>query len=457
VPRRILIVDDRLESLWTCADLFRERGYEVSTCREPRRALEVFASSRPDVVLLDIKMPGRDGFELLKDIRKKDKRVCVIMLSAYGDSGTVVKAMKLGADNFAEKGMDPEKVLITVEKELRTREIQLELASIKAERDLGKVGIENIIGECEAMQRVKASILELADTDSAVLLSGESGVGKDLVAGVLHHESQRRTRPFQHLFCPAIPKTLFEAEIFGHERGSFTGAHRSRKGIIEAAGAGTVFLNEIVEIPPELQASLLMVIETGVYTKVGGEGETARTNARFVAATNADITQAMGDGKFRSDLFFRLNQAWIRLPPLRERGEDILILAKHFLRLWSLRLGLPLVELSEASRNSLLNYSWPGNVRELETIMMRVIMAGGEHVIKADGLLSAKVYGDRGGQNSGKLKDVIRKEIAEIEKHHIVNALRRFSGSRKKAAALLDISYRSLLAKMKTYDLRGQF
>jgi two-component system response regulator AtoC len=455
--RRVLIVDDRLESLWTCADVFRERGYSVSTCREPGRALDAFSASRPDVVLLDIKMPGRDGFDLLRDIRKKDRRVCVIMLSAYGDASTVVKAMKLGADNFAEKGMDPEKILITVEKELRSREMQLELASLKAEKDLGKVGIDHIIGESEPMQRVKAQIRALADTDAAVFLSGESGVGKDLVAGVLHYESSRRSLPFQHLFCPSIPKTLFESEIFGHERGSFTGAHKSRKGIIEAAGDGTVFLNEIVDIPPELQATLLMVIDTGVYTKVGSEGETGKTRARFIAATNADIGKAMNSGEFRRDLFFRLNEAWIELPALRTRGEDILVLAEHFLRFWSLRLGLPMVELSEASRDSLLKYNWPGNVRELETIMKRVIMAGGEHVIKADGLLSDGMYADRAARASGKLKDVLRREISEIEKHHIADALRRFAGSRKKAAAFLDISYRSLLAKMKLYDLRSQF
>jgi DNA-binding NtrC family response regulator len=452
MPKKVMIVDDRLESLWKCADLFRERGYEIATCRQPDKALEVFDDFKPDVVLLDIKMPGKGGFEILTEIRQKDRRVCVVMLSAYGDSQTVVSAMKLGADNFAEKGSDPEKILIVVEKELRQKEMEMEIALLKAERGKGPVGIDHIIGQSAAIHRVKKSALEYADNDLAVLLTGESGVGKDLVAGAIHHESARRDKPFQNLLCPSIPETLFEAELFGFEKGSFTGAYKARKGIIESAGGGTILLNEIAEIPTYIQAKLLLILATGVYMRVGGEGKTLKSNARFIAATNTDVSEALRTKKLREDLFFRLNQASIEIPPLRERREDIPVLAKHFIRMESRKLARREIELSEKSVNHLLDYDWPGNVRELETLMRAVVAGGGEDVIVGRAFLS-KDTGKTSGAGS-RLKDAVRRETESIEKRRIGDALARFGGSRKRAAEYLGISYRGLLLKMKRYSLR---
>jgi DNA-binding NtrC family response regulator len=456
MAKKILIVDDRLESLWKCADLFRERGFKIATCRQSDKAPEVFDEFRPDVVLLDIKMPGKNGLEILKEIKDKDKRVCVVMLSAYGDSETVVSAMKLGADNFAEKSSDPEKILIVVEKELRQKDMEMEIALLKAERGKGPVGVDQIIGTSEAIRRVKDNILEYADNDLAVLLTGESGVGKDLVAGAIHHESVRRDRPFQNLLCPGIPETLFEAELFGFERGSFTDAYKTRKGIIESAGAGTILLNEIVDIPTYVQAKLLLILATGIYMRVGGEGKTLKSNARFIAATNSDVREALKTKKLREDLFFRLNEASIEIPPLRERREDIPLLAKHFIKVESRKLARPEIEISARSMELLLDYDWPGNVRELETLMRAVVAGGGEDVIMGRAFLTKDMDAEKGSGGGSRLKDAVKRETESIEKRRIAQALQRFGGSRKRTADYLGISYRSLLLKMKRYRLREE-
>ena len=452
--RKVLVVDDQLESLWSCCDLLQERGYEIVTCSDPDQALGVFVDERPDVVLLDVKMPARDGLDLLRNIREKDSQVCIVMLSAYGDAKTVVSAMKMGADNFAEKGLDPEKILIVIEKELKRKEMEAELIALKAEKRLGKVGIDQVIGESEVMKRVKQRILECARSDSTVLLTGEPGVGKDLVAGVIHHESNRRDRPFEHLFCPGIPETLFQSELFGHERGSFTGAYRTRYGRIEAAGDGTVFLNEFVEIPPSVQASLLLVIETGTFTRVGGEGKVLTSRARFIGATNADISKALASGRLREDLLFRLREEWIELPPLRERGDDIILLARHFIKVWARRFNRPEVKLSDESIELLRTYDWPGNVRELRHVMRRVVMVGSEDAILSDVVLSRHHSQVRPSQVV--TKGSLRERLREAERDFIAQALRRFNGNRRKTARYLEISYRSLLAKMKAYGLRHE-
>jgi two-component system response regulator AtoC len=456
MPKKVLIVDDRLESLWKCAELFRERGFEIMTCRQSEKALGLFDQYRPDVVLLDIKMPGKDGFEILKEIREKDRRVCVVMLSALGDSETVVQAMKLGADNFAEKSTDPEKVLIVVEKELKQKEMEMEIAFLKAEQGIGPLGVDHIIGQSEAIRKVKESVLSYANNDLPVLLTGESGVGKDLVAGAIHNESSRSGKPFTNLLCPGITPTLFEAELFGFERGAFTDAYKARKGIIESAGGGTILLNEIVEIPSHVQAKLLLILQTGVYMRVGGEGKTIHSKARFIAATNADVRDALRTKRLREDLFFRLNAAPIEIPPLRERREDISFLAQHFIRVESRKIARSEVELSGKSMDFLVDYDWPGNVRELETLMRAVVAGGSEDVIMGRAFITRDMKAGKENGLGSRLKDAIRKETESIEKQMIAQALHRFGGSRKQAAEYLGISYRSLLFKMKGYSLRDE-
>jgi DNA-binding NtrC family response regulator len=452
---KVLIIDDSLESMLDCAAALKRKDFRVSTCGQPAGALNAFDAERPDLVLLDVKMPGRSGLDILREIRERDRRVCVIMLSAYGDAETIVRAMKMGADHFVEKGIDAEKLYMTVRDQLERRQMKLELASLRATRDLGTVGVEGIIGRSDAMKALRDKILELAAEDCAVLITGESGVGKDLAAGAIHYESERRARPLIYLFCPGVPKELFESEIFGHERGAYTGAAEPRKGLVEAAGDGTLFLTEIGEIPPPVQAKLLLLIDTKIYMRVGGQGETFRSEARFIAATNVDIPEALDSRRFRQDLYYRLDQASLHIPPLRERPEDIVPLAEHFGRVKARLMGRPQVGLSDRSRRLLLGYDWPGNVREVINVMNRVVMAGTEDVIRQDGLL-------KGNANTGfdlpstgsRLKDAVGREVAALESNMIAEALERADGKRTEAAEWLGISYRSLLDKMKQYGLR---
>jgi DNA-binding NtrC family response regulator len=454
MSEKILIIDDRLDWLMRSTDLFREHGYEVTTCSQPGKAMETFSACKPDAVLLDIRMPGKNGFELLKELRQKDRRVCVVMLSAYGDAETVVEAMKLGADSFADKSSDPEKILIVVEKELRRKAMEMELANLKASRGLGPVTLADIVGESPEMKFVKEQIRDYAKDDLAVLITGENGVGKDLAAFALHYESDRREEPFQNLLCPGVAESLFESAVFGHERGAFTDAHRRKEGILEAAGAGTVLLNEFVEIPPYVQAKLLVVLEAGVFSRVGSEGRSRRSQARFVAATNQNIRHALSTGKLREDLYFRLNQHKISIPPLRDRGEDIVLLAEHFSNQEAERLGRSPVELSDKSKDVLLGYDWPGNVRQLRALMMNVVLAGSDEPIRGYAFLGDGDGDFRRLHRSGKLGDIVRQEKEEIERRRIGEALRRFGGSRKKAARHLVMSYRALMYKMKKYGLR---
>jgi DNA-binding NtrC family response regulator len=457
MSKKILIVDDRLDSLLTCADLLKEHGYDVSTCSQSRRALEVFGDYKPDAVLLDVMMPGKNGFELLAEIRARDRRLPVIMLSAYGDADAVVKAMKLGADHFVDKSSDPQKILIVVEKEFSRKDMELEMATLRADRDAGPAYAADIVGESPAIEWVREQVRQLADSDLAVLITGPSGVGKDLVARALHYESGRRNEPFKNLLCPGTPETLFESAIFGHERGAFTGALKRKKGIIESARRGTVLLNEIVEIPSYVQAKLLVVIETGAYNRVGGEENTLTSDARFIAATNADISQALRTKRLRDDLFFRLNQATIEIPGLTERGEDVILLAEHFVREECERTGRPEIVLSERSKEVLMEYSWPGNVRQLKNLMKSIVQAGSDDPISGYSALSARDGGLGKDQKSVKLKDIVRRRTEEVEREKITEALSRFKGSRKKSAQYLGISYRDLMYKMKKYNLREVF
>jgi DNA-binding NtrC family response regulator len=455
--RKVLIVDDKLEWLCKCADLLAEHGFEVATCRNPQKALAEFREYKPDAVLLDIKMPGMNGLDLLRDMKAIDPWVAVIMLSAYGDSDTVVSAMKLGADHFVDKNSDMEKISICVKSELRKKRLELENIELKAEKGVRPVFIKDIIGECPEMLRVKQQVRDYADSDREVLLTGETGVGKDHVALALHFESKRRKEPFKNVSCPRLAPSLIESQLFGSEKGAYTGAYERKKGYIEAAGAGTLLLNEFADIPPHLQAKLLHVVENGIFTRVGGEGRDLQSHARFVGATNADPDKAVTAGELRQDLLWRLKKVWIDIPPLRERGDDIILLADHFLSHYSRKLGKPLVKLSEKSKKVLMSYTWPGNVRQLKSAMEAVAHAGRDHMDLGYTSVFDESGDGRKGKRPAKLKELVQQGKEAIEKREIIRALRKFNGSRKKAATHLDISYRDLLYKMKKYDLRDMF
>lgn len=452
--KKILIIDDRPEWIYRCGELFRENGYEVETLRNPLKALETFIRVKPDGVLVDFKMPGKDGFEVLKEIRRRDKHVCVVMLSAYGEADTVVKAMKLGADYFVEKSSDPRKVLIVVEKELKHKAMELDLARLKSETAPAPYTLDDIVGESEATLWVKEQIETAAQDDEPVLITGETGVGKDLAASAIHNASARRTKPFSNVRCPSIPHTLFESAIFGHEKGAFTSADSLSKGVVESSEGGTVFFNEFVKIPTQVQATLLGLLDAGDFSRVGSASKVLRSNVRFIAATNKKIKEVLDSGELIEDLLYRLHHHRIQIPPLRERTDDIVPLARHFIEHEALERDKPVVEISDKSWDILLNYGWPGNVRQLRQLMVNVIQAGSEQPIRAYAFLEDPDDLYVRGRGPGKLKEDLKRDRKEMEKHKIVRALKRFDGNRTKAAAHLGISYRTLMYKMKEYKLR---
>jgi DNA-binding NtrC family response regulator len=314
--------------------------------------------------------------------------------------------------------------------------------------------VEDIIGECPAMLKVKEQIRTYADSDEEVLLTGPTGVGKDFTAMALHYESHRRNEPFRNLRCPELHHSLIESELFGHERGAFTGAHKRREGMIEAARNGTVLLNEFVEIPPHVQAKFLGVLDIGIYNTIGGEGKDRTTNARFIAATNRDINRAIEDRKLREDLLYRLKKIWIRIPPLSDRGDDLLLLAEHFIADECRKTGKPVFELDQRSKDILMDFDWRGNVRQLEGFMRVLVQSGRQEVTDPPSGQAGDSDGDGAGMT---LAEKVKRHTERFERTEIEKSLRLFSGSRKKAAEHLGISYRKLLYRMKKYELRDKY
>jgi DNA-binding NtrC family response regulator len=304
---------------------------------------------------------------------------------------------------------------------------------------------------------VKDEVRTYADSDTEVLITGPTGVGKDHVAMALHYESRRRNEPFKNVSCPLYQETLIESALFGHERGAFTGAYKRKEGVIEAAGKGTVLLNEFVEIPRHVQAKFLVVLDSGVFSRLGEEGRDRRTHARFIGATNADLDRAKDSGALREDLLWRLKKIWIRIPPLKERGEDVILLAEHFIEKECRALGKPAFPLSQRSKDILMDYEWPGNVRQLGGFIGMLVQSGRDEVVEPPRTLaeSAREDGDNGGPVNLKVK--LKEQKEDLERAEIERALGEFRGSRKKAAGHLGMSYRTLLYKMKRYGLREKY
>jgi len=454
--RKALVVDDNLEMLWSCAGVLRDNGFTVTACSRPEEVVDEFKKEKPDLVLLDIKMPEKSGFELLREIRDLDSRVCIIMLSAYGDSETVVRALKEGADNFADKPMNPEKLMLTIEKELTSRDLELEVRTLRGMQDEGPATVKDIIGKSEAIEKIRKEIKMYADTADIILITGRPGVGKNLVARALHGESNRRNEAFVHRHCGTFAPAIFESAVFGHLKGAFTDARYDKRGAIEAAENGTLFLDEIGTLTMDTQAKLLLVIEGGVYSRVGDEGNVERTNAKFIAATNEDVETAVMEHKFREDLFHRLKEAWIEVPPLAQRREDILPLVDHYMEVESRKNHVPTVSLSSEARELLYNHEWLSNVRGVRQLVRNIVRQGDEGVIKSTfdrKPVGHKTYGVS-PEDCTDLRAKVNTAVEEVERNTIRACLKKHSGNRRKVAAHLDISYRSLLYKMKQYGLR---
>ncbi len=442
----ILVVDDEASARSALSEILADEGYSVRTASDGFRALQVVAEELPDVVVTDLKMPGMDGLTLLRKLKADAPECQVILMTAFGAVETAVKAMREGASDYVTKPLNSDELIVVIERCLDRVRLGRETQRLRKQL-AERYQFSSIVGSSAEMQTVFKSIAQVAPSRATVLVTGESGTGKELVAAALHHRSDRADKPFVKLHCAALAETLLESELFGHERGAFTGADRRRAGRFEQAAGGTLFLDEIGEISSAIQVKLLRVLQEHEFERVGGN-DTIKVNVRVVAATNRDLKQMVDQGKFREDLYYRLNVINLHLPPLRERTGDIGPLAMHFLDKYAKENGKVINRFDGEALRVLLRHRWPGNVRELENVVERaVVLADGPSIalrqLPAE-LIAASPTGDERPVVPGS-------SLAEIERHAILETLAHVGGSTTKAAKILGISVRKIQYRLHEY------
>ena len=452
----ILLVEDK-DSLRRVLRLTLENaGYTVTESADARAAAQEISRAPHRLVLTDLRMPHGSGLDVLRAARAADPDVPVIVMTAYGSIDEAVQAMKDGAHDFLQKPVDSNHLLLIVNRALEQARLRTENILLREEWSR-RYGFPRIIGESEAIKRAVDATQRVSQTEANVLLLGESGTGKELFARAVHHLSPRRDKPFVAVNCAAIPETLIENELFGHERGAFTGAGERRLGKFELASGGTVFLDEIGEMPLSVQGKLLRAIEEKMIDRIGGRAPVP-VDVRVVAATNRDLRAAAESGEFRRDLFFRLAVFPIEIPPLRERGLDVLLLARHFAAQLGRETRGREAVLSEASLDALRQHSWPGNVRELENAIERACILADSTTLEPRDLGLAKtdisarqVFSEM--DMAGSLSEVADRAVRFVERRKIAEALRAHDGNKTRAAETLGVSYKTLLTKIKDYEL----
>jgi DNA-binding NtrC family response regulator len=451
----ILVVDDDLVLRQNLKEILEAEGYEVTTAADGEQALLRLKEETFDLVLSDLAMPGIDGMEVLNYLVREQPRCPCIIITGHGTINNAVAAMRQGAYDYFAKPVDATELRLVVARALEHHRLKWENIQLK-QRLQQRYGFANMVGSSEAMSRVFELIHKVADTDSTVLILGESGTGKELIAHAIHYNSPRREGPLIPVNCAAIPETLLESELFGHERGAFTHAVRTRIGRFEQAHGGSVFLDEISEMSPGLQVKILRVLQDHSFERIGGL-KTIRVDIRVIAATNRDLEELVRQNKFREDLFYRLNVIPIRVPPLRERDADIILLAQHFLQLFSRTKKKPLKRLSPAALERLSQYPWPGNVRELENLMERlVILTEGETIEIADLPEKFQHLTLPPPEAAASLppRGVHFTEMVQaFERNLILSALRQTNWVKSQAAQLLHLNRTTLLEKMKKQNL----
>ncbi len=441
--QRILIVDDDAAIRDACFQVLTRRGYEVDLAATAREALEHIGKFEYDVLLLDLKMPGMHGLELLKQIKETNPQIEVVIITAYGTVQNAVEAMKLGAGDFLQKPFGPEELCLAVRKALDRRRLTLENLYLRNALE-EKEGRINIIGTSPAIKQVLELAQMVAPTDSTVLITGESGTGKGLLARKIHEMSPRQKGPFVTVDCGTLVPTLFESEIFGHVKGAFTGATNHKIGKFELANGGTIFFDEISNISTDIQAKLLKAVEDKEISPVGSH-RLIRVNVRIIAATNKNLETEVQKGTFRGDLFYRLNVVSIHLPPLRERKEDIPLLARYFLERFARKHHKPVEDFSPEVLEALVSYNWPGNVRELENTIERLV------IFAKDSLLTRKHLHMAGFKEQ--VEDIIDTDLPleEVEKRYILRVLNRCQGNKSQAAKILRIDRKTLREKLRRW------
>jgi two-component system response regulator PilR (NtrC family) len=453
---RILVVDDERSMRELLAIVLGREGYEVRLAENGRSAIAVLEREPIDILISDIKMPDMSGVDVLRAAKRVDKDILGIMITAFASTETAVEAMRLGACDYLSKPFDIDVLKMKVREKIESRQLRQENVLLK--RTLGlSHQFGSLIGRSEAMLDVFKMIETVARTSSTILLTGESGTGKGLVAQAIHFHSLRRERPMVSLNCGAMPETLLESELFGHMRGAFTSADTNKKGLLEVAEKGTIFLDEIGEMSAVMQVKLLRVLQERRFRRVGGLEE-LQADIRVIAATNQDLTRAVAEGRFREDLYYRINVIPIALPPLRQRREDIPLLAEHFLAKYAEQMGKAIHGLASATIELLTKHEWPGNIRELENAIERAVALEATPTILPESLPpSVREATVRGAPPSDALPDAgfdLEAHVKEIERGYIAQALERANGVQVRAAELLGMSFRSFRYYVKKYNLR---
>ncbi|MEK7714777.1 MAG: sigma-54 dependent transcriptional regulator [candidate division NC10 bacterium] len=465
---RVLVVDDEPDMVENCARILKKAGYQCLTATDPRQALAQLDAERPDLLLTDLKMPGMDGMELLRRARELDPALPVILITAFATIESAVEAIKEGAFDYLPKNFTVEQLRLAVERGLRHRQLQLENLNLR-EQLQGALGLENIIGRSPAMTKVFELLRKAARSDANILVIGESGTGKELVARAIHANSPRAAQAFVPVDCASLPENLLESELFGHEKGAFTGAVKSKRGLMEVADRGTLFLDEIAELPLSLQVKLLRALQERQLRRVGGTS-LIDVDVRLVSATNRDLREAVTKGQFREELYYRVDVIEMHLPPLRERAGDVKLLAHAFLRRYG---GERITGFDDVALETLETYTWPGNVRELQNVVERACaLADGdrvtrrdlpEHVLQGAGVRAAGASAATGAGPalplaSGEelpLKEAKEKWMQVLEASYLRDLLERHGGNISAAAKAAGIDRKTFHRLINKYQIRS--
>ncbi len=450
---QVLIIEDEALIRWSLRQKFEARGYQVTEAETGGSALKSLDKELYDLIMLDYRLPDMTGLEVLRQVRDSDQDCVVIMMTAYSNIEDAVEAIKLGAYDYLAKPFQIDQLLLTVDKALETTKLRREVRQMRRHLE-HEYGFDRIIGQDASMLKLFELIRDVAKSNSStVFLRGETGSGKDLVAGVIHYNSDRAPHPFMNITCTALSETLLESELFGHEKGAFTDARMQKKGLFELADGGTVFLDEVGDMPPVLQAKLLHFLENRKFRRVGGVEEVT-VEVRVIAATNRDIEKAIAEGSFREDLMYRLNVVPVYLPALRDRGDDVKLLAQHFVNRYSREFKKQITGISKEAYGKMKNYTWPGNVRELRNVIERAILLCKAPILVADDIVLGRA-GELGAEEaiSGLNLPANGLDFQQLEHQLLRQALTRVNGNQTKAAQLLHLSRDTFRYRLEKHGL----